>query len=77
MISYFCIINSPGVPVREIAAFKAKGDTAAEVEAGRLATRWPGFETIELYEGERLVRVVSNPSLGFALEPLFLEDRAA
>lgn len=77
MISYYCIINLPGVPVREIAAVRATYDKAAREELVRLAERWPGYETITLYEGERPVFVLANPSLGFSAEPLELEDRAA
>ena len=77
MKSYYCIINMPGAPVREIAAFKAGGDAEASAETGRLADRWPGFETVALYEGERAVFVLANPSLGFVAEPLLLEAQAA
>ncbi len=77
MRSYYCILNTPGVPTREIAVLKATNDAGAAVEARRLAHRWPGFETVVVYEGERLVTVLSNPLLGFAAEPLDLPDQAA
>lgn len=77
MLSYYCIINLPGVPVREIAAMSALDDAAARAETARLAERWPGFETVALYEGERPVFVLANPFLGFSPEPLELVDRAA
>jgi hypothetical protein len=72
--SYYCILNTPGVPVREIAVLKAADDASATVEARCVAGRWPGFETVVVYEGERLVAVVANPSLGFAPQPLDLTD---
>lgn len=77
MSSYYCILNTPGVEGREIAVLNAVSDAVATVEARRLANRWPGFETIVVYQGERLVAVVANPSLGFATEPLELHDMAA
>lgn len=70
MTSYYCIVNLPGIPVREIAALSAHDDAAAKAELAALAARWHGFETIALYDGERSVAVLSNPSLGFAAEPL-------
>lgn len=75
--SYYCIINLPGVPVREIAALGASDDTAAERETARLADRWPGFETIALYDGERPVLVLANPHLGFAIDALMPDAKAA
>ncbi|RYI01053.1 MAG: hypothetical protein EON48_17335 [Acetobacteraceae bacterium] len=77
MISYYCIVNTPGVPVREIAAFKALDDGSAHLEMVRLSERWPGYETIALYDGERPVCVLANPALGFATTALDLQDRAA
>jgi len=69
-MSYYCIVNLPGVPVREIAALRAADDAAARAELARLAERWPAFETIALYDGERPVSVLANPALGFCPEPL-------
>ena len=77
MISYYCIVNMPGVPVREITAFSAADDAAARDAAGGLAARWPGYETVALYEGERVVDVIANASLGFATEPFFVQSEAA
>lgn len=77
MTSYFCIVNLPGAPYREIAALSAESDADAKRELEALAANWPGFETIALYEGERPVAVLSNPALGFAAEPLALWDEAA
>lgn len=77
MVCYYCIVNMPGVPFREIAAVDATDDKAAAVELARLAKGWPGFETIALYEGERAVSVLANPSLGFAAEPLQMWEQAA
>lgn len=76
MNPYFCILNMPAAPAREIAVLDAANDAAAKDASEALAWRWPGFETIEIYEGERLVAVVSNPSLGFAQEPLTLPEVA-
>lgn len=64
MFSYYCIVNLPGAPFREIAVVGAAGDAAAKDEMLRLAACWPGFETIALYEGERCVAVLTNPQLG-------------
>lgn len=77
MNSYYCIINMPGVPVREIAAFQADDDACARAETTRLAEGWPGFETVALYEGERPVFILANPGLGFATEPLAPQTEAA
>jgi hypothetical protein len=59
-----CIVNTVGGPVREIAVLGAADDAAATVEARALAGRWPRFETVLIYDGERLVAVVGNPSVG-------------
>lgn len=77
MNSYYCIINLPGVPVRDIAAFRARDDAAAEREAVRLADRWSGFETVALYQDERPVCVLANPHLGFAVDALVPDAWAA
>lgn len=65
-MSYYCIVNLPGVPAREIAAVQAEGDLGARTAMTALADAWPGFETVTLYQGERVVSVLTNPSLGFA-----------
>ncbi|MFN4040279.1 MAG: hypothetical protein ACK4I0_01295 [Brevundimonas sp.] len=77
MKAYYCIVNMPGVPVREIAALQAIDDVAAGGEAHRVADVWPGFETVALYEGERSVLVIANPALGFSTRSLCLETQAA
>lgn len=77
MTSYFCIVNLPGVPVREIAAVGASDDAGACEAMRGLAARRPGFETIALYDGERPVSVLANPDLGFAIAPLEPLDQAA
>ena len=66
MDSYYCIVNLPGVPVRDICVLKAEDDRAADRALADVAATWPGFETLCLYCGERLVTVLSNPALGFA-----------
>lgn len=61
----------------------AADDASARVQARCVAHCWPGFETVVVYEGERLVAVVSNPVLGFASDPFDMinvfdqRDRAA
>ncbi|MFN4295509.1 MAG: hypothetical protein ACK4FB_01615 [Brevundimonas sp.] len=77
MISYYCIVNLPGVQVRDIVVVSAASDLTAELELKRLSAQWPGFETIALYEGERAVSVLSNPALGFPTGPLHIRDEAA
>jgi len=64
--SYYCIVNLPGVPVRDICVLDAANDTAANQALEGIARNWVGFETLYLYCGERLVTVLSNPALGFA-----------
>jgi hypothetical protein len=64
--SYYCIVNLPGVPVRDICVLDAVHDTAANRALEEIARNWVGFETLYLYCGERLVTVLSNPALGFA-----------
>ena len=66
MDSYYCIVNLPGVPVRDICVLDAADDTAANQALEGIARNWVGFETLYLYCGERLVTVFSNPALGFA-----------
>lgn len=66
MDSYYCIVNLPGVPVRDICVLDAANDTAANQALEGIARNWVGFETLYLYCGERLVTVLSNPALGFA-----------
>jgi hypothetical protein len=63
--------------MREIAALNAADDAAAREETARLAMHWPGFESVVLYEGERPVSVLGNPSPGSAVEPLEMRTRAA
>jgi len=70
MGSYFCIVNIPGVPCREIAAFDAVDDQSAHIGLARMSSLWPGYETIALYEDSRIVSILANPSLGFVAEPL-------
>ena len=70
VFSYFCIVNTPGRPDSEIAALSARDDLLAKAEMMVLASKWPGFETICLYEGERAVAVVGNPRMGLATECL-------
>lgn len=69
MDSYYCIVNLPGVPVRDICVLGAADDMTANQALAGVARTWVGFETLYLYCGERLVTVVANPALGFA-EPL-------
>ena len=66
MDSYYCIVNLPGVPVRDICVLDAANDAAANQALEEIARNWVGFETLYLYCGERLVTVLSNPALGFA-----------
>ena len=66
MDSYYCIVNLPGVPVRDICVLDAASDMAANQALEGIARNWVGFETLYLYCGERLVTVLSNPALGFA-----------
>lgn len=74
MISYFCIVNTPGVPAREIEALDASDDRSAISAMSTVAHRWMGFDTIELYHGERVVKVLSNPAMGFPKGPLHLAN---
>ena len=69
MDSYYCIVNLPGVPVRDICVLDAADDRAADQALAGIAKTWVGFETLYLYCGERLLTVLSNPALDFA-EPL-------
>lgn len=70
MISYYCIVNMPGVPAREIRVLDAKDDASARKALDPVMAEWFGFSTLCLYHGERLIEVRSNPDLGFPLEPL-------
>lgn len=63
--SYFCIVNMPGVPAREIRVLNAGDDSEAREALRPVVTEWIGFDTILLYQGERFIEVVSNPHLGF------------
>lgn len=75
-MSYYCIVNLPGVPAREIAAVQADGDMCARAAMTALADAWPGFETVTLYQDERVVSVLANPSLGFAADGWGLDQAA-
>ena len=75
-MSYYCIVNLPGVPAREISAVQADGDRGARVAMTALAAAWPGFETVTLYHDERVVSVLANPSLGFAADVRGLDQAA-
>lgn len=66
VISYFCIVNLPGSPVRDIHVIDAPDDAAARRGLADVASRWPGFETVALYHGERVVMVAGNPHWGLA-----------
>ncbi|MBB6382397.1 hypothetical protein HNP51_001161 [Brevundimonas bullata] len=70
MISYYCIVNMPGVPAGEIRVLKASDDASARKALEPVMTEWFGFSTLCLYHGERLIEVRSNPDLGFPPEPL-------
>lgn len=65
MNSYFCIVNMPGVPAREIRVLAARDDASAVRALASVAAEWIGFDTICLYQGERFIQVLSNPGLGF------------
>ena len=65
MKRYYCIVNTLAVPARDIVVLNAAEDEGARLEAGRVEAAWPGYETIELYDGERLVCVLANPAHGF------------
>lgn len=65
VISYYCIVNMPGVPAREIQFLNARDDAGAESALASVAEQWVGFDTICLYHGERFIEVVSNPEQGF------------
>ena len=77
MSSYYCIVNLPGVPARDIAALAAQNDDAATAAMTRVADCWPGFETVALYDGERTVSVLANASLGFPLDAPAIEESVA
>jgi hypothetical protein len=62
---YYCIVNTLAVPARDIVVLNAAEDDGARLETGRVEAAWPGYETIELYDGERLVCVLANPAHGF------------
>ena len=70
MFSYFCIVHLPGRPDREICVVAANDDATALSELTRVGHRWPGFETVVLYDGERVLGVLSNPGMGFASDGL-------
>lgn len=73
MFCYFCIVHLPGRPDREICVVPANDDAAALAELTEVARRWPGFETVVLYEGERVLAVVANPRMGFVAEPMVVD----
>jgi hypothetical protein len=70
VFSYFCIVNVPGQPDREIQVIAANDDAEAMANLATVARAWPGYETIVLYEGERVLSVIGNTAMGFAAEPL-------
>ena len=76
MFSYFCIVNTPGRPDSEISVLAVDNDTSARAAMAELAARWPGYETICLYQGERPVAVLGNPRMGLATDGLQLSAAA-
>ncbi len=72
MNSYFCIVNMPGVPAREIRVLDVRDDASAIQALSPVAAEWVGFDTICLYQGERFIQVLSNPALGFPQDALAL-----
>ncbi|MET4682696.1 hypothetical protein ABIE19_000605 [Brevundimonas faecalis] len=70
MDCYFCIVNTPGVYAREIIVLKANADDEARAALSTVADQWIGYDTLCLYQGERVVEVRSNPGLGFPQDPL-------
>jgi len=62
---YYCIVNTLAVPARDIVVLNAAEDEGARLELGRVEGAWPGYETIELYDQERLVCILANPAHGF------------
>lgn len=68
MDCYYCIVNMPGVHVRDICVLDAADDASARVALGEVAAGWVGFDTICLYQGERVIEVRSNPAQGFAAD---------
>lgn len=78
--SYFCIVNMPGVPAREICVLDAADDASTIKALDVVEALWIGFDTICLYQGERFIKVLSNPALGFPRDGLALPcdlDQAA
>jgi hypothetical protein len=67
---YFCIVNVPGRPVHDIHGLQCEDDALARAAVDDLVRHWPGFETVELYQDERLVAVIGNADLGLATVPL-------
>jgi hypothetical protein len=65
---YYCIVNMPGVHVREICVLDVADDAGARAALRDVADRWAGFDTICLYQGERVVEVLTNPAHGFAAD---------
>ncbi len=68
--SYFCIVNTPGIPAREIRVLNARDDASAIEALHAVEAAWIGFDTICLYQGERFITVLSNSALGFPINPL-------
>ncbi len=77
MNSYFCIVNMPGVPAREIRVLDVRDDASAIQALAAVAAEWIGFNTICLYQGERFIQVLSNPALGFPQDALTLPQASA
>lgn len=70
MAFYFCIVNVPGRPVHDIHGLQCDDDATARAAVDDLVRHWPGFETVELYQDERLVAVIGNADLGLSMAPL-------
>ncbi|MDZ4362034.1 hypothetical protein [Brevundimonas sp.] len=72
MAFYFCIVNVPGRPVHDIHGLQCEDDAMARAAVGDLVRHWPGYETVELYQDERLVAIIGNADLGLAMTPLIV-----
>lgn len=70
MNSYYCIVNLPGVPAREIRVLDARDDAGARTALAPVLKEWIGFETVCLYQGERFIQIIANPGMGFPQDRL-------
>jgi len=60
MNSYYCIVTLPFEPVAELCVLDAADDGDARRKARQTAAEWPVAACVPVYQGERLIEVLTG-----------------